>query len=297
MVYRILPLLFTLLVTPFLQAEILFEGYAKVLSGGVHVGYIINRYEFDAKKKKFISTSFLKTNDAGGGITESLQAFANEELQPQSYSYTSIVSGKARTIDAKIEKGRLLANVRNGPQDSKIVKDLPKGTFLSTFLTYIMLKSPKGLTVDTKYDYSAIAEEDADLVKGMAYVKEYDDWNGIKALKVINEFKSSKFISHVNEKGEVLSTRSPIQGIATELVAQPSLATINMQIPTALLKKLFGDVPTGQKNEVSRMAHEGKLKNSPEAPQKIPGKQEGIPGGKGIHLKGGTPPTEKSAGD
>ena len=39
------------------RADILFEGYAKVTNTleGIHCGYIVNRYEFDQKKKQFIS--------------------------------------------------------------------------------------------------------------------------------------------------------------------------------------------------------------------------------------------------
>ena len=288
MVHRLLIIALLIFIGANLKAEVLFEGYSKVLSGGVHVGYIINRYEFDAKKKQFISTSFLKTNDSGGAITESLQAFSDDQLRPLSYQYTTLVSGQPKTIDAKFEKGKILANVHDGAKQEKIVKDIPKGSFLSTFLAYIMLKSPQGLKPDTKYEYTAIAEEDAALTKGIAFVKNPEDFNGLKALKVLNEFKNSKFISYVNEKGEVLSTKSPIQGIATELVPLPSMATMNMQIPTALVKKLFGDVPTGQKNEVSKAHHEGKLAPaaSDEKSPKVPGKQEGIPGGKGMQLKG-----------
>jgi len=68
----------------------------------------------------------------------------------------------------------------------------------------------------------------------------------------LNDFKDTKFISYVTEKGEVLAAKSPVQSISTELVAQPSLATGNFQIPTALLKTLFGDVPTGVKNQLAK---------------------------------------------
>lgn len=297
MVLRLRSLLipFVLLQVLGARAEVLFEGYSKVMSGTVHIGYMINRYEFDPKRKQFVSTSFLKTTDAGGGITESLQAYAAEDLRPVSYSYTTLVSGQPKTIDAKFEKGKLLATVMNAGKEEKIVKTLPKGAFLSTFLAYVMLKSPQGLKPDTKYDYEAVAEEEADLVKGVAFVKNPEEFNGMKAFKVLNDFKSTKFISHVNEKGEVLSTRSPVQGISTELMPLPSMATADIPIPTALLKKLFGDVPTGQKNEVSKAKHEGKLKVAPPDPAPAPSKQEGVPPGKGLHLKG-QPQDSKSGG-
>lgn len=274
---------FTQFLADFARAEVLFEGFSKVMSGGVHIGYAINRYEFDAKKKKFISTSFLKTGELGGNITESLTASATEDLKPIAYQYTTLVGTQTKTIDAKFEKNKLLATVRDGAKSEKIVKDLPKGTFLSTFLAYVMLRSKDGLKADTKYDYQAIAEEDAAIYKGLAYIKNLEDFNGLKAFKVLNEFKSTKFISYVSDHGEVFSTKSPAQSISTELVAQPSQATGNFQIPTSLLNQLFGEIPTGQLNEVAKKAQAAKAPSEPTAP--IPGKQFGVPPGKGIQIK------------
>lgn len=268
------------------RAEILFEGYSKVLSGGVPIGYYISRYEFDTKKKQFVSTSFLKTNDAGGGITESLQAYASDDFKPISYSYTTIVGKTPKTIDAKFEKNKIIATVRNNGKEEKIIHDLPKGTFLSTFLAYVILKSPQGMKADTKYDYQAIAEEEASIVKGLALVKKQEEIKGLKAFHVANEFKGVQFISNVTDKGEVIATRSPAQGISTELVGKPSEATLDFQVPAPLIKKLFGEVPTGQKNAVSQQNHKpdfAPIQNLPNA-----GKQQGVAPGQGIQLKSGT---------
>jgi hypothetical protein len=270
----------TVLISKICFAEVLFEGYSKVLSGGVHAGYIINKYEFDNKKKQFISTSFFRTGELAGNFSESLKAIATEDLKPISYQYTFLLGKKVKTIDAKVEKGKLIASVNDGGKTEKIIRDLPKGAFFSTFLTYVMLKSPQGLTLDTKYDYDAIAEEDAELYKGIAFVKNEEKFGELKAIKVLNEFKSNKFISLINKKGEVFSTRSPAQSISTELVASSAQAVGNFQVPNSTLKALFGEVPVGTKNEISEV-------NS----GKVPGKQFGTPPGKGILLKGGaTPP-------
>jgi hypothetical protein len=265
------------------KADILFEGYSKVMSGGVHIGYAINRYEFDPKKKQFISTSFLKTGELGGSITESLTAKANEDLKPLNYQYTTLMGKTTKTIDAKFEKGKISATVRDGAKVEKISKALPKGTFLSTFLAYVMLKSKDGLKTDLKYDYKAIAEEDAAVYDGLAFIKSSEDFNGLKALRVLNEFKKTKFVSLISSHGEVYQTKSPAQSISTELVAQPAQATGNFQIPSALLKQLYGDVPTGQINDVSKQAQAAKALAP--APTPIPGKQIGIPGGQGLQLK------------
>jgi hypothetical protein len=242
------------------NADVLFEGYSKILSGGVHVGFTVARYEFDNKKNQFSFTYLLKTNELAGSLIESIHALSKSDMTPILYSYTSLQGvGKdavTKTIDAKFSKGKMFADIKVGGKISKIKKDLPKGTFLSYFLAYAMLRNPKGITADTKYNYQAIAEEDAEVVKGIAYIKGLEDVNGMKAFKVLNEFKDTKFISYMTDKGELLSTKSPVQGIASELVAQSTAATAGMQIPTSLIKTLFGDVPLGNKNPMATKSHD-----------------------------------------
>lgn len=257
------------------KAQVLFEGYSKILSGGVHIGYAVAKYEFDAKKKQFIATTFLKTNELGGNLTESLKAFSTEDLKPLSYQFTTMEGPKVKAIDAKFEKGKMIA-VISGAKKETIAKDIPKGVFLSSFLAYVMLKSPQGLKSDTKYEFQAIAEEDAAVYPGIAYVKSPDDFKGLKLLRVLNEFKGAKFISQVTEKGEIVSTKAPATSIATELVAKPSEATANFPVPTATLKTLFGEIPAGQVNQVSQLANTAPPMN----------KQQGVPAGKGIQVKG-----------
>jgi hypothetical protein len=264
------------------KADILFEGYSKVLSGGVHIGYSIVRYEFDNKKKQFIATTFLKTNEFGGNLTESLKAYSTDDMKPLSYQYTTLVGKDVKTIDAKVEKNKLLASVKMGNKTEKISKDLPKGSFFSSFLAYVMLRSPTGFKAETKYDFQAVAEEDGTLNPGIAMIKNQESLNGIQAYKVLNEFKGSKFISMVSDKGEVFSTKSPVQGISTELVAKPSDATNGFTLPAATLRTLFGNIPTGQMNEVSKFAQ----KQPPAAATPAPSaKQNGVPAGQGIQVK------------
>jgi hypothetical protein len=236
-----------------LSAEVLFEGYFKISSGGAHVGYSVNRYEFDPKKKQFIATSFLKTNELGGNVAESLKAIADEKLSPVSYSYTTLVGKSAKAIDVSFKNQKMTATIKDGTgKDKKISKDLPKGSFLSTFLTYLILKSKTGFKPDTKFEYKAIAEEDAEIYSGLAVVQKMEQVNSIQAYRVINDFKDVKFISYVTEKGEVISTKSPSYSLQRELVHQSTEATLNLPVPTDTLTSLFGAVPLGQENPVSK---------------------------------------------
>lgn len=262
------------------RAEVLFEGYSKIISGEKHIGYVISRYEFDAKKKRFASTYFLKTSSGGSDITESLKAYADADLAPLSYEYTSIIGKQTKTIDAKFKNGQMSAVVKNGQQISRIERKIPKGTFLSTFLVYLMLKSKEGLKSETKYEYQAIAEEEGTINKGQALVGKEETFNGFKCFKILNTYKDAKFLSYVNERGEVLGTTAMGQGIGTELVGTAAEATASFPVSATLLKTLFDSVPAGQDNVVSNAA---KLKS--DLNKQSPSKEIGIPQGEGLIIK------------
>ncbi|MGE3757925.1 MAG: hypothetical protein AB7H97_09215, partial [Pseudobdellovibrionaceae bacterium] len=72
------------------------------------------------------------------------------------------------------------------------------------------------------------------------------------------------------------------QSISTELVADQKTAVGNFSLNTSSLKLLFGSVPTGQENAVSKAAAQVKTI--------VPsGKIQGVPGGKGLILKSKAP--------
>lgn len=276
---RLKSLFATLLLLPVpALADVLFEGYSKVTSGGVHIGYIVSRYEFDPKAKNFVSTYFLKTGALGSDVSESLRAVADQDLNPVSYEYTALVGKTVKTVDAKFKKGKMTATVTEQGKTKTLSNDVPKGAFASTFLVYLMLK--KGLRPDSKYDYTAVAEEDGKFEKGEAFVNKEETHKGFRAFKILNRFKDAKFVSYVTERGETLSTASPANGIATELVARPADAVGTFGTNAAILKKLFGDVPKGTENMVSKAALDEALKPPAET-----GKGQGVAPGQGIMVK------------
>lgn len=244
---------FSILTAPLVSnAAVLFEGYSKINSGDTHIGYVISRYEFDDKKKQFISTYFIKTGKGPTETTESLKAIADSELAPIAYEYTSLAGKETKTIDAKFKAGNMTALVSTNGKSQKIDKKIPKGTFLSTFLVYLMLKSKDGLRSETKYEYQAIAEEDASISKGQALVGKEQSYNDFKVFKILNTFKDAKFLSYVNDRGEVIATNAMGTGIATELVSTAAEATNGQSYSTTILKTLFGGVPTGTQNVVAQ---------------------------------------------
>ncbi|MCB0411508.1 MAG: hypothetical protein KDD22_03225 [Bdellovibrionales bacterium] len=236
-----------LFVSSLVQAEILFDGYAKILAGDKHIGYFIQRYEFDPKKKEFKSTYFIQTSPEGGNIFESTIAVADDKFQPISVKYTSKVGGKMKTVDAKTKGQKFeVVTTENGQPPTKAIIPLTKDLFLSTFLQYLMLQ--KGYKVGQNFTYSAISEETGRVEKGKAFIKEEMKRNGVDGFKIINEYANGSFESFATHRGEVLATTSPVQGISTEIVRNPAEATQGLTVPETTLKLLFGEVPAGKTN-------------------------------------------------
>ena len=233
-------------------AAVLFEGWSKVLISGKHVGYIIQRYEFDEKKKEFREIHFLKTNADSGGLTESLVARADASFKPVAYQYTNVVSGKPTLIDATFKGDQMTAAVTEGKTKKTVKNNMPKGTFLSTFLGYVMLQGKEGLKKGVKYEYQGVLEESAIITKGEAYIAEEETVSGVPVFRILNTINGSKFISLASHKAEVLGTVSPSQGLQTVLVATMEEATAGFGVNNSALTQLFGSMPKGKENEIAK---------------------------------------------
>jgi hypothetical protein len=263
------------------RAEVLFEGFYKVQQSGKPVGFYISRYEFDAKKKQFLAKTFLRIESGAMETTESIQSAANENFFPVSYAYTAIGGGVSRTVDARVDKEKLISTITQNKKTEKVIKDLPKNTLLSGFLIYAILRSPQGLKANIKFDYDAVAEELGDVKRGTVALKDFENFQGQKALKIENTFLDTKSHNLVSEKGEVFSTQSIAQRISIELVSTPQAAFGDFKIPQQIIKNLFGDMPLGNKNALASSA------STPSGTVAISPKKEGVPQGKGLQLKNG----------
>jgi hypothetical protein len=266
------------------SADVLYEGWHKVLSAGQHVGYFVVRYDLDKKTNKFAYTSYLKTNSVGNDVTEAIKAESlqvtkpTQWLVPQKYQYTSTQGKNITLIDANFniedaaapktekpgkKKGkknakkepeapavpakpqlRMMATITKDGNATKYDQIVPDNTFLSSYLTYIILQSKDGLKVGNNYKYAAIAEEDGKLYDGVAFVKEMTKEGGQDGYKIVNEFKGIRFISVVNTKGDPISTKSPLLSIATEAASTTEEAVGKLKLDDKNIRTLFGDLPS-----------------------------------------------------
>lgn len=268
------------------RAQVLFEGYSKITLGGEFIGFVVQRYEYQAEKRNFISTYLIKYNEQGGSMTESLVATANDGLEPISYTYNMLSPETgAKTIDAKFEKGKLKISTTEKGKTVKKEKVLPKGTFFSSFLAYVILKNPKGLKASARYDYQAVAEEDGDVYKGTATVQSQENYKGIPVFKILNDFKDTQFISYTTEKGEILATTSPQKALNLELMPDAAQAMGGLSVSADNLKILFGNIPEGKVHplaaapvEVNKPAAVKKLELQTPPPSEKPMKKGARPG-------------------
>lgn len=241
--------------------DLMFEGYYKVTLKGESIGYSIQRFAFDPKTKQFSAISFLRIKIGDLTVQESLKALADDKFKPVSYQYTSQSGDALKSIDASFKGEVMTLKIGNGKEVRTEQHKIPKGTFLSTFLTYMLLQKP--LNVKTAFKYSGIAEEDGASYWGKTLIDSQTKKAGYTELRVLNQFKGENFISilgatpMLNEedkftKAEVISTASPVKSIATELVREAQLATKGHTVPLSTLKSLFGGVPTGQANLLAK---------------------------------------------
>ena len=242
------------------HAEIMFEGAYKIISEKEHVGYVLQRYEFDPKTKVFTSVYFLKTNEKGGNITESLKAQANDKFQPLNYQYTNQTGDKLKAIDGKFNKEIMQLQITDGKIKKNETHKIPKGTFMSSFLGYMMLQ--KGLKKDIKFKYSAVAEEDGASFGGEAFVEGEEKLKDFDVYRIKNKFKGANFVSYFTKNGEILKTESPAIHLTTELQNSVAEATANHVLPHKTLTLLFGKVPTGKINVLNKKSDEKKEPSS-----------------------------------
>lgn len=230
-------------------ADVMAEGWYKLLLGQQHIGYIVQRFELDTKKNQVIMTSFLRTNTLGGDITESLKSFSTTGFEPISYQY-SILKGKDATlIDGKFANGNATVKVTEKGETKTHKYKVPKGSFLSYFLGYVMTsfenpKDPgdKGIKVGRSFSYKAIAEEDGQLADGTADVIGTEKINGHDTFRIRVKYKNIQSISSLTGNAEIAQINQPLSGHQVKVTTREE-ATRGFPSSDKSLKTLFNTIP------------------------------------------------------
>jgi hypothetical protein len=243
---------------PEVRADVLFEGYSKLIVAGEHSGYIIQRYEFDSAKKEFVYRHLLSAQDPSLQIRESLVARSTAGFEPIGYQFTEQKGSELKVIDMTFSRGKIMGTIRTGSgtalKTERINRDHPKGAFLAIFLPYVMLSGKEGLKAGVKYDYAAIAEEDASLQKGSAFIEKEEAIAGVRAFRTLIEFKGSKYTAFITGQGETIATRALANPVETQLVASADEALRGQSVNRPAIEAIFGPMPKGLENIIARNA-------------------------------------------
>ena len=247
---------------PLFAGEIMFEGYYRVELQGKQIGYTILRYEFEPKTSIFEAKSFLRVKFGDKIVQESTKAKATDKFKPISYQYTSQVGDEIHAVDATFSGEVMKTTFSDGKKVRTENSKIPKGTFLSSFLPYLMLQQK--LEIGQNFQYSAVAEEDGASYAGKAMMQSKEVKPGYELFTVLNRFKGEEFISKMaivkdgkgekNVKGEVFGTLSPAKNLSTRLMGSAALATEGQVVPNKILLTVFGGIPSGKINMVAEPA-------------------------------------------
>ncbi|MDZ4661223.1 MAG: hypothetical protein SGJ18_06340 [Pseudomonadota bacterium] len=270
------------------HADLIFEGYYKIIKENIHIGYTILRFEYNPAKQEMIATSFIKTAPKFTDLTESYVARANTGYQPISLQFTSVDNTKRKTaITAKMVGENFVGElVTNGPPQKLNVK-IKKGVFFSSFLPFLMLKA--GLKTGLGFTYYSITEESAEVKEGTANIgKTMEDFKGQKVFRVSNKFMGVEYSSFIAPNGEILYVDSPTQQTSTELTSK-EIATQGMPVPQSIISALFGGTPAGTKNSLGVSTLNPTKSPSPPA---TTGGKATFPAGQGIIVKPTKPPPQ-----
>lgn len=229
-------------------ADTVFEGYYKITMEGEHIGYYIQRYSLDPTTKLFSSTYYMFTKVGENTTIESLNAKATTKFEPHSYQYTQMEGTKNKVIDAVIKNKKLVTKIVENGKATIRELNISDKVFFSTFMSYLVLKTPKGFEVNNKFTYDAIAEEDGTVGQGEIFVKEQVKESGLETFRTLNTFKKEQFINWINVKGESIKTQVPRLNITAELVRTPKEAYATLPFSESSIKLLFGGVPAGKTN-------------------------------------------------
>ncbi len=238
---KIAAALLLIFATSLVQANVLNEGWYEIYQGSKKIGFLVERYEFTSNK--FKAVTYMKIVSGGVTSTESLKAFAGNDLKPLNYAYTLKDGDTIKVIDATFTDMKMNLKVNDGSKEIKETKLIKKGTFLSTFLIYMILSQKDGLSKGKDYSYNAIAEEDGKAYTGNAKVTSLEKVQGKDAYKILNKFKDSSFFSWLTPKGEFLLTRDPDKNIEARVSDGMKIAVGDMGVNLADLKLLFGTLP------------------------------------------------------
>ena len=240
------------------NASVVFEGYYKVSQFNNHIGFIIIRHELEPKTNNYIIQTYLRLAKKNFDMTETLNTVSDSNMKPVKYSYTALDKKRSKTIDGNLtidnKTKKEVLSVLAVEDGKKLAVSVPyeKGVFFSSALYPMMLRGEKGLKTSLDFDFSALAEEAAQVHTGTTKIaKNRVTKDTFQLLKAENNFAGSSYEVLLTDKGEIISTSDSKTGIKTELVRNKEEAIQDIKVNNKTIEQIFDSIPEGKTNSLN----------------------------------------------
>ncbi len=231
------------------HAEITFEGIFKIEKNKSHIGYAIQRVEIDDTKKRSI-TLYIKTMKSGKTETTISRSYSDEEFLPLNSLFSSDETGVHESINSAFGGPSTIVNTNFDKSKANSRKDelpAPEGTFLSSFLFYIVDLTK--LDIGVVKNYEAFSEEDGRYSWGKLKLVSRKSFGDKKVLQLDDFFAGESIENFVLSNGDPIGARSDFNKIVTYITSKTE-AVKDFDFPQVELTEIFKDLPEGTKNPV-----------------------------------------------
>jgi hypothetical protein len=256
------------------HSKILFEGFYKIERGTTHVGYLAQRDNVDDKTGERTITYFAYREENGTSSYNGAKVIAkpSADMPFQPVRYTHWTSGNMKspplTEEGVFKAGKLNISVsdvseaiRNDKtkkisQPQKLVAkfelNVQPDSFLSTFIpAFIATHGEAALKQNAVFTFNAFAEESRLFADGQCKVlRVMNTADAKRVARTFCRFPSDETEYFTFPDGQVLGYR--MGDVSIYIAKNREDALGELKFPKDIVRKIFGDLPFGLENPVSK---------------------------------------------
>lgn len=267
-------LLLTVLATG-AHAKLMFEGYYRIEKGTTHIGYLIHRDDLNEQAKERTISYFALRQENGttsyNGARVTSKTTAAMAFEPVKYMHMTSGAMKGPPLmEEGVFKGASLAinvsdvseAIRNDktkkvsrPQKlvAKFNIDVKPGNFLSTFIPLMVAaEGEANLKVGNSYSFTAFAEEARYFAPGdFKITRAFNTADGKRVFAALCRYPADLTEYFLYPDGQVFAYRT-FGDVSIFLTTNRESGIGELPFPKEAIQKVFGDLPFGLENPVSK---------------------------------------------
>lgn len=236
------------------NARVLFEGYYKIETKGVHRGYFVQRDELNEQTHERVLTYYIWKKSDSGIQQFGVRATATENFKPLRYAYYEWMNTNSTQTEGTFTEKELKFVERDGRtgkplSEQRPAQTLPADAVFSSMITQQVAKSYAGeYKENLNLSYKGLSEEDGLFDNGELKVVRMNPTNNTMVFQVMSEFAHEITELFTFRDGEMLGSRNMLGEHLTYLVGTRDEAVGTFPLAKNSIMKVFGDIPHGAIN-------------------------------------------------